>query len=57
LGWDHLVGHHVRQGRLVRPVTEELPLREAVQYLLINEKKAGDPACDRLKDWLVTQFK
>ena len=57
LGWDHLVRHLVQQGRLVRPVTEELTLREAVQYLMINEKKADDPACGRLKDWLVAQFK
>lgn len=56
LGWDHLVKHLVQQGRLVRPVTEELTLREAVQYLMINEKKAEDPACGRLKDWLVAQF-
>ena len=56
LGWDHLVGHLVQQGRLVRPVKEELPLRGAVQYLMINEKKADDPACGRLKDWLITQF-
>jgi LysR family glycine cleavage system transcriptional activator len=57
LGWDHLVRHLVQQGRLVRPVTEELTLREAVQYLMINEKKAEDPACGRLKDWLIARFK
>jgi DNA-binding transcriptional LysR family regulator len=57
LGWDHLVKHLVQQGRLVRPVTEELTLREAVQYLMINEKKAEDPACGRLKDWLIARFK
>lgn len=57
LGWDHLVRHLVQQGRLVRPVTEELMLREAVQYLMINEKTAEDPACGRLKDWLIARFK
>ncbi|WP_338919502.1 LysR family transcriptional regulator [Pseudomonas silesiensis] len=57
LGWDHLVRHLVQQGRLVRPVMEELTLREAVQYLMINEKKAEDPACGRLKDWLIARFK
>ncbi|VVO87034.1 Glycine cleavage system transcriptional activator [Pseudomonas fluorescens] len=56
LGWDHLVKHLVQQGCLVRPVTEELTLREAVQYLMINEKKAEDPACGRLKDWLIARF-
>lgn len=57
LGWDHLVKHLIQQGRLVRPVPEELALREAVQYLMINEKKAEDPACQRLRDWLIDQFK
>ncbi|MGJ7514388.1 LysR family transcriptional regulator [Pseudomonas baetica] len=57
LGWDHLVRHHIQQGRLVRPVTQELPFKEAVQYLMINEKKADDPACQRLRDWLIEQFK
>ncbi|KGU87043.1 LysR family transcriptional regulator [Pseudomonas mediterranea] len=56
LGWDHLVGHFVQQGRLVRPVVEELSLRESVQYLMINEDKKDDPACARLKGWLVDQF-
>ena len=57
LGWDHLVRHLVQQGRLVRPLPEEITLRESVQYLMINEKKAEDPACGRLKDWLVAEFK
>jgi len=57
LGWDHLVRHLVQQGRLVRPLPEEITLRESVQYLMINEKKAQDPACGRLKDWLVAEFK
>ncbi|CAI8878287.1 LysR family transcriptional regulator, glycine cleavage system transcriptional activator [Pseudomonas jessenii] len=57
LGWDHLVRHLVKQGHLVRPVTEELALRESVQYLMINEKKEDDPACRDFKDWLITQFK
>ncbi|MDU9023772.1 LysR family transcriptional regulator [Pseudomonas corrugata] len=56
LGWDHLVRHLVQQGRLVRPVAEELSLRESIQYLMINEDKKEDPACVRLKGWLVEQF-
>lgn len=57
LGWDHLVRHLIRQGRLVRPVQEELTFSEALQYLMVNEKKAEDPACVRLRDWLIAQFK
>ncbi|KIQ57526.1 MULTISPECIES: LysR family transcriptional regulator [Pseudomonas] len=56
LGWDHLVRHLVQQGRLVRPVPQELALRESIQYLMINEDKVDDPACKRLKAWLVDQF-
>ena len=57
LGWHHLVGHLVEQGRLVRPVTEELGLKESVQYLMINEKKQDDPACRQLRDWLMAELK
>jgi len=57
LGWDHLVRHLVKQGRLVRPVAEELALKESVQYLMINEKKADDPDCRQFKDWLIAEFK
>lgn len=56
LGWDHLVKHLLQQGRLVRPVPDELVLREAAQYLMVNEKTQDDAACGRLKDWLITQF-
>jgi hypothetical protein len=49
LGWDHLVRHFVQQGRLVRPVAQELILRESVHCLMINENKEDDPACRRLK--------
>lgn len=50
LGWDHLIGHLLEQGKLVSPVAEQLDLKDAVQYLLIDEKKADDPACGRLKE-------
>jgi len=56
LGWDHLVRHLVQQGRLVRPIAEELVLRESLQSLMINEQKQDDPACRRLKEWLISQF-
>lgn len=56
LGWDHLVRHHVEQGRLVRPVAEEMHLRESLQCLVIDEQKAQEPACQRLKAWLTAQF-
>ena len=56
LGWDHLVRHLLQQGKLVRPLDGELVLAEAVQYLIINEQKENDPACCRLRDWLIAEF-
>jgi LysR family transcriptional regulator, glycine cleavage system transcriptional activator len=56
LGWDHLVRHHLQQGRLVRPVEEQMILRESLQCLVVNEQQAQDPATRRLKDWLIAQF-
>lgn len=56
LGWDHLVRDFVREGRLVRPLAGELTLSEALQYLIVKEEKADDPACLRLKAWLIEQF-
>lgn len=56
LGWEHLVGDLLRDGRLVRPVSEELVFSETVHYLIYKEAKADDPACKRLRDWLIAQF-
>ncbi|MCO8161237.1 LysR substrate-binding domain-containing protein [Pseudomonas sp. 21LCFQ010] len=57
LGWDHLVKPLIAQGRLVRPVSEQVVLRDEVHYLVINENKAQVPACQRLTEWLLEQFK
>ncbi|MDR0278423.1 MAG: LysR family transcriptional regulator [Paucimonas sp.] len=56
LGWEHLVGDLLRDGRLVRPVSEELVFADTVHYLIFKEEKADDPAFLRLKDWLIAQF-
>ncbi|MGC4012354.1 MAG: LysR substrate-binding domain-containing protein [Pseudomonas sp.] len=57
LGWHHLVQHLVSQGRLVRPVEEELVLRSATHYLVLNEETESDPACITLVNWLEAQFR
>lgn len=57
LGWEHLVGDLLREGRLVRPVDDELVFAETVHYLICKEEVADDPACRRLKDWLIAQFR
>jgi len=56
LGWAHLVGDLLREGRLVRPSSEELVFADTVHYLIFKEEKADDPAFIRLKDWLIGQF-
>ncbi|MBU3055788.1 LysR family transcriptional regulator [Pseudomonas indica] len=55
LGWHHLVGHLVEQGLLVRPVEQEVVLKDAQHYLAFNEAKEEDDACCRLRDWLIAQ--
>ncbi|MFJ3485963.1 LysR family transcriptional regulator [Pseudomonas sp. NPDC090202] len=57
LGWDHLIGHLIKQGRLVRPVKEEMTLKESTQYLIVNEEKENEPACRSLQDWLIAEFR
>ncbi|WP_300656496.1 LysR substrate-binding domain-containing protein [Pseudomonas sp.] len=56
LGWQHLVGHLVEQGLLVRPVSEEVVHKESLHYLTFSEDKEDDEACCRLRDWLMQQF-
>ncbi|MNP41093.1 hypothetical protein D3C76_1347740 [compost metagenome] len=56
LGWNHLVGHLVDQGLLIRPVEQELLLKDTLHYLTFNEDKEDDDACCRLRDWLLAQI-
>lgn len=56
LGWHHLVRHLLKQGRIVRPVEEELSLKGTVHYLIINEKTENDPACIAMVQWLLAEF-
>lgn len=56
LGWQHLVGHLVEQGLLVRPVSEEVVHRESLHYMTFSEDKEDDEACCRLRDWLMQQL-
>lgn len=55
LGWDHLVGPLVEQGRLVRPVEQEVVLEETRHYLAYREDKADDEALSRFRDWFMRQ--
>lgn len=56
LGWHHLVGHLVADGRLVRPVEEELALQETTHYLIVNEAREKEAACAELVEWLLVEL-
>lgn len=55
LGFHHLVAPLVEQGRLVRPVGQELVLEETRHYLACREDRAGDSALERFRSWFQTQ--
>jgi DNA-binding transcriptional LysR family regulator len=55
LGWDHLVAHLIAEGRLIRPVEQEMVLEETRHYLACREIKADDPALTRFRDWFLAQ--
>jgi len=51
LGFDHLVAPLIAQGKLVRPVEQELVLEESRHYLAYREDKAQDDALARFRSW------
>lgn len=55
LGWNHLVQHLVRDGRLVRPVPQEIVHQERCHYLNIREELMDSSAATRFRDWIVAQ--
>ncbi|MBK4997742.1 LysR family transcriptional regulator [Pseudomonas sp. S31] len=56
LGWHHLVQPLVAQGLLVRPVAEQLVLKDTFHFLAFNDDKEHDSSCRRLREWLLEQF-
>lgn len=56
LGWNHLVTKLIDEGRLVRPVAEEMVLKESQHYLTFREDREHDEACCRFRDWVLSQF-
>ena len=55
LGWSHLVAPLVAEGRLVRPVTEQVVLEETRHYLSYREERADDEAVQRFRDWFTAE--
>lgn len=56
LGWDHLVGHLVGDGVLVRPVEEEVVHKERCHYLNIRSDHENNEACLKFRDWILGQL-
>lgn len=56
LGWHHLVSPLIEEGRLVRPIKEELQMKEKQHYLTFLESKSGDEALLAFKNWMLSRF-
>jgi len=52
LGWHHLVGDLVQQGRLVRPVAEAVTTAEPL-WLNAPPGRALTSATEAFRDWLI----
>ncbi|PVZ42537.1 LysR family transcriptional regulator [Pseudomonas sp. CC120222-01a] len=56
LGWNQLVGHMVDTGQLVKPVREQVTLRNSLHYLACKENNENEDACARVRDWVMSKF-
>ncbi|WP_317663830.1 LysR family transcriptional regulator [Pseudomonas sp. KU43P] len=56
LGWNQLVSAMVEKGMLVRPVREQVTLRNSLHYLACREGTDYDEACSRVRDWVLSKF-
>jgi DNA-binding transcriptional LysR family regulator len=56
LGWNHLVKKLLEDGTLVRPVAQELVLKESLHYLTFRQERESDEACCRLRDWIIAEL-
>lgn len=53
LGWNHLVAALLEQGQLVRPIQEQVVLRNSRHYLSIREEMEDSEAVRRFQQWLL----
>ncbi|WP_449433980.1 LysR family transcriptional regulator [Pseudomonas putida] len=57
LGWSQLVEHMVESGRLVKPVCQQVTLRNSLHYIASKESHDNnDNACARVRDWVMSKF-
>ncbi len=55
LGFDHLVRPLLDQGRLVKPVTQEVVLEETHHYLAYRQDMEDDEAMSSFRNWFMSQ--
>jgi len=56
LGWNQLVNGMVERGMLVRPVEQQVTLRNSLHYLACKENTEYEDACRRVRDWVLSKF-
>lgn len=56
LGWDILLEHELRDGRLVRPFQEQVPADYAL-WFVTPENRGIDPKVSVFKSWMKRQFR
>lgn len=55
LGWEHLIGHLLEDGRLVRPVEQQLDLEDTRHYLSYHPSQEHDEGFQLFRDWFLEQ--
>lgn len=56
LGWNHLVGHLVASGELVRPLPHRTVMKNHGHYLSVRKDKADAAACQTFCQWIRQQL-
>jgi LysR family glycine cleavage system transcriptional activator len=56
LGWNHLVTRLVEQGLLVRPIEQEIQLRNSWHYLNCRENAENEDEVRRFREWILSKF-
>lgn len=56
LGWNHLVARQVELGALVRPIKEQVVLRNSWHYVACRENSENEDAVRRFREWILSKF-
>ncbi|CAI3789414.1 Glycine cleavage system transcriptional activator [Pseudomonas sp. MM227] len=56
LGWNHLVSGLIGKGLLVRPIADQVQLRNSCHYLACKENSDNEDALRRFREWMLGKF-